>query len=269
MTAVVTLGAGAEETLTVMAFGLVIGLLLGLLGAGGSILAMPALVYGVGLPVHAAVPTALVVVGASALAGLPRRIRRGLVRWPIALVFSAAGLPAAFGGTAVGRMLPELWLMSGFSALMAIVAVRMLIRGREDGGACRTRAGAVNWRSCLPKAVLAGGVVGFLTGLFGVGGGFVIVPALTLLLGLTTSAAVATSLVVIVLNSAWGLLAHSGTASALDWPVTLTFAAAAMVASLLAARLAARVPSDRLRRAFAALVLVVAAGMVTAIAAGL
>ncbi|NRQ34688.1 sulfite exporter TauE/SafE family protein [Nonomuraea sp. NN258] len=253
-----------------VAFGLVIGLILGLLGAGGSILAVPALVYGVGLPMQAAVPAALVVVCASALTGLPSRIRSGQVRWPIALVFGVAGLPAAFGGTAVGRSVPEPWLMAGFSLLMVIVAVHMLIRAaREDGGACRTRSGSVDWRSCLPRAVAAGAAVGFLTGLFGVGGGFVIVPALTLLLGLTAPVAVATSLVVIVLNSAWGLLAHAGTASALDWPLTLTFAAAAMAASLVAARLAARVPPDRLRRAFAALVLVVAAGVATALASGL
>jgi uncharacterized membrane protein YfcA len=264
-----TTALGVAEIITVVAFGLVIGLLLGLLGAGGSILAVPALVYGVGLPMRAAVPAALLVVGASALTGLPHRVRHGLVRWPIALVFGAAGLPAAFGGTALGRMLPEPWLMAGFSALMVIVAIRMLIRGRQDSGVCRAHAGVVDWRSCLPKAVTAGVVVGFLTGLFGVGGGFVIVPALTLLLGLSAPAAVATSLVVIVLNSAWGLLAHASAASALDWPVALTFAAAAMAASLLAARLAARVPPDRLRRTFAALVLVVAAGVVTALAAGL
>lgn len=253
---------------TVIVFGLAVGLLLGLLGAGGSILAVPALVYGVGLPLETAIPAALVVVGASALTGLAGRLRKGLVRWPVALVFGAAGLPAAFAGTAAGRLLPERWLMAGFAALMVVVGVRMLMRQREDGGACRTRSGRVDWRSCLPKALAAGAVVGALTGLFGVGGGFVVVPALTLLLGLAAPEAVATSLVVVVLNSGWGLLAHIGTSAALDWPVTGAFAASAMVASLLAGRVAGRVPADRLRRAFAALVLLLAAGVATSLAVG-
>ena len=173
-------------------FGLLIGLLLGLLGAGGSILAVPALVFGVGIGLHEAIPASLVVVGASALAALVPRLRQQVIRWPVALVFGAAGLPAAFAGTAVGRLLPERWLMLGFAVLMVVVAVRMLRSQTEQGGACRTRAGGINWRSCLPKALAAGAAVGFLTGLFGVGGGFVIVPALALLLGLTTIEAVAT-----------------------------------------------------------------------------
>lgn len=242
-------------------FGLLIGLLLGLLGAGGSILAVPALVLGVGLPVHTAIPASLVVVGASALAGLLPRLRQGAIRWPVALVFGGAGIPAAFGGTAVGRMLPEPWLMLGFAALMTVVAVLMLRGEPEHGGACRTSGGTINWRSCLPKSLAAGVAVGFLTGLFGVGGGFVIVPALSLLLGLTTVEAVSTSLVVISINAASGLAAHAGAASGLDVTVIVAFAGTAMVASLVAGRFARKVPATPLRTGFAVLVLAVAAGV--------
>lgn len=248
--------------------GLLIGLLLGLLGAGGSILAVPALVFGVGMPVEAAVPASLVVVGASALTGLAPRLRETVVRWPVALVFSGAGVPAAFGGTAVGSLLPDRWLMLGFAALMTVVAVRMLRVGKGEGGACRTSAGGVDWRSCLPKALAAGAVVGFLTGMFGVGGGFVIVPALTLLLGLTAAEAVATSLVVVTVNAAAGLAAHASTVSGLDYGTIAVFAGAAMAASLVAGRAARRIPAAPLRRLFGGLVLVVAGGVaISALAA--
>ncbi len=246
-------------------FGLLIGVLLGLLGAGGSILAVPALVFGVGLPLHAAIPASLVVVGASSAAALVPRLRQRVIRWPVALVFGAAGIPAAFGGTAVGRLLPERWLMLGFAVLMVIVAVRML-RGESDhGGACRTYEGRVNWRSCLPKALIAGAAVGFLTGLFGVGGGFVIVPALIMLLGLATAEAVATSLVIITINAASGLTAHAGVAAGLDHLTIAAFAAAAMAASLAAGRFAAKIPARPLRLGFAVLVLIVAAGVTAAV----
>jgi len=139
-------------------------------------------------PLQAALFGSLLVVAISAAGGVVARLRAGVIRWPVALVFAAASVPAAFAGTAISRLLPGQWLLLAFAALMAVVALRML-RGDPDsgGGACRTATGAVNWRSCLPKTLGAGVAVGILTGLFGVGGGFVIVPALTLLLGLTAA----------------------------------------------------------------------------------
>ncbi len=176
-------------------FGLVIGAALGLLGAGGSILAVPALVYGVGQPVAAAVFGSLLVVAVSAAGGVAVRLRSGVIRWPVALVFGAAGVPTAFAGAALGRLIADRWLLVAFAVLMIVVAVRM-VHGPEEaaGEACRIRDGRVDWRSCLPKALAAGAGVGVLTGLFGVGGGFIIVPALTLLLGLNAAEAIATSL---------------------------------------------------------------------------
>src|SRR5699024_11384621 len=107
-------------------------------------------------------------------------------------------------------------------------AIRMLGGGDDGTGACRTSDGHVDWRSCLPKTVSAGAGVGVLTGLFGVGGGFVIVPALVALLGLEAQAAVATSLVVVLLNSLAGLGAHITTTPDLDYRTLATFAAAAL-----------------------------------------
>lgn len=240
-------------------FGAAIGLALGLLGAGGSVLAVPALVYGVGQPLQTAIPSSLAVVALSSLGGLLPRERRTAVRWPVALVFGAAGTPAAFGGTALGKLFPQRWLLLAFAALMVVIAVRMLRGGENNTGACRTGQGGIDWRTCLPKSVLAGAAVGVLTGLFGVGGGFVVVPALTLLLGLGAQEAVATSLVVVLINSAAGLAAHAGAADSVDYRVLLLFAGSALVISASAARWSAKLDPSTVRRWFAVVVLAVAA----------
>ncbi|MHA6799347.1 sulfite exporter TauE/SafE family protein [Bounagaea algeriensis] len=245
-------------------FGAIIGLALGLLGAGGSILAVPALVYGVGQPLQVAIPTSLAVVVISSVGGLSSRLRRAYVQRFVALVFGAAGVPAAFAGTALGRLLPQRGLLLAFAALMVVVAVHMLRGGENHAGACRPSEGGINWRSCLPKTLGAGAAVGMLTGLLGVGGGFVIVPALSILLGLQTQAAVATSLVIVLINAVAGLAAHATAAAGLDYTVLLTFAGAALVTSGLAGRLAPRLPAATLRRGFAAVVLAVAAGVAVA-----
>lgn len=242
-------------------FGAAIGLALGLLGAGGSILAVPALVYGLGQPLHTAIPTALAVVAVSSLGGLAPRARRAQVQWRVALVFGVAGIPAAFAGTALGRLLPQRWLLLAFAVLMVVVAVRMLRGGENHTGACRTREGGIDWRSCLPKAVGAGAAVGMLTGMFGVGGGFVIVPALSLLLGLGAQAAVATSLVVVLVNSLAGLAAHVTVAASLNYTILAVFAVTALIVSIVAGKLAPRLPAATMRRWFAYLVLVVATGV--------
>lgn len=255
-------------TILALLFGAVIGLTLGLLGAGGSILAVPALVYGVGQPLSAAIPASLAVVAVSSLGGMLPKARRQAVQWRIAGVFGAAGIPAAFAGTVLGGLLPQRWLFLAFAVLMVVVAARMLRGSDEPRGACRTREGSINWRSCLPKSLLAGLGVGMLTGLFGVGGGFVIVPALSLLLGLGAQQAVATSLAVVFINSVAGLTAHASAVQGIDYTVLVVFALSSLAVSLAAARLAPRMPAAMLRRWFAYVVLAVAAAVAfTAIAA--
>lgn len=243
-------------------FGAVIGALLGLVGGGGGILAVPALVYGLGLPLSDAVPGSLIVVGAaSAVAVVPRA--RTDVHWRLAAVVGAAGVPTSLAGALVNRALDERWLLLAFAAIMVAAGVRMLRGTDECGGVCELPGGGVSWRRCLPRAVATGLAVGFLTGLLGVGGGFLLVPALIIALGLRTPSAVATSLVVIVINSAAGLLPHlSSTGGAhVDWWVIGPFALAAIAVSVPAGRLARRLPPVLLRRGFAVLVLLVAAGV--------
>lgn len=237
--------------------GLVIGALLGLVGGGGSILAVPALIYGVGLPLSRAVPTSLLVVGiSSAAAAVPRWVHRE-VHWRIAAVFGAAGIPSAFAGAAFNRLMPPRVLVFGFVALMLLAAYRMRQGGELEGGGCVLPGGGVNWRSCLPKAIASGTAVGFLTGLFGVGGGFVIVPALVLLLGLPMTLAVGTSLVIVATNSAAGFLAHFGEAR-LDPAITVAFTLATVIGALVAGRVGSRFSAERLRRGFAYLLVAVA-----------
>ena len=240
-----------------LGLGALIGILLGLLGGGGSILAVPALVYGAGLPLVAAVPTSLLVVGISSAAALLPRLRARQIRWRIAGIVGAVGAAAAFAGAAVNRLLDPRVVLIGFAALMVAAAIRMLRGDTEPGGDCALPGGGINWRGCLPKSIGVGIIVGFLTGLFGVGGGFLIIPALVLLLGLPMPAAVGTSLVIIVINAAAGFAAHAGDAT-LDYRIAAAFTAAAITGSLAAGRLAARLPAKRLTRAFAYLVLAIA-----------
>ena len=252
--------------IVVLALGLVIGALLGLLGGGGSILAVPALVYGVGLPLAEAVPTSLLVVGISSAAAVLPRLRQ--VQWRLAGIFSATGAAAAFAGTAVNRLLDPSVVLLGFAGVMVAAALRMLRSSDDVGGSCALPGGGVNWRSCLPKAAASGIAVGFLTGLFGVGGGFLIVPALTLLLGLPMATAAATSLVVVVANAAAAFAAHLGETT-IDATVAVAFTAAAVTGSLVAGRVAPRLPAQRLRRGFAGLVLLVAAYVVVQVTLGI
>jgi uncharacterized membrane protein YfcA len=235
--------------LTASAFGLVVGALLGLVGGGGSILAVPALVYGVGLPLAAAIPTSLAVVGASSAVAVLPRLRNG-VNWRLAPIIGAAGTATAYLGAAANRLLDPKILLLAFAAIMVFAGIRMLMPS-----GCRRRGQRAR---CLPKAFAAGAVVGFLTGLLGVGGGFLIVPAPTLVLGLPMALTVGTSLVIIVINSADGFAAHLGDLQ-INWAVTAAFSLTAMAAALAAGRIGTRIPDKALKRGFGILVLVIAA----------
>ncbi|WP_070380314.1 sulfite exporter TauE/SafE family protein [Rhodococcus sp. WMMA185] len=245
-------------TLTVaLTLGAVIGILLGLLGGGGSILAVPALVYGLGLGIEQAIPMSLLVVGIASAVGTLPKLRARQVEWRLVGIFAAAGIPATFAGSAVSRLLPQAAVMIGFAAVMVVAGIRMLLDRDSIGTACKTDDSGINWRRCAPRSIPAGFAVGFLTGLFGVGGGFLIIPALVVMLGVQIQIAVGTSLVIIVVNSAAGLISHLSGAS-IDWAITVAFAGTAIVGSLLTAHFGTRIDADRLQRWFAYLVFAVA-----------
>ena len=239
-------------------FGALVGVLLGLLGGGGSILAVPALVYAVGLDMRQAIPVSLMVIGTASAVGAVPKVRAGHVQWRLAAVFAAAGIPATFAGAALGSHLSQPTLLIGFAAVMVLAGVRILSGDGHTGTACEIRDGGINWRRCAPRSIPAGLLVGFLTGLLGVGGGFLIVPALVLVLGVEMPVAIGTSLLIIVANSAAGFLSHLQGLS-IDWAVAGAFAATATAASLVAGHLGTRMNTDRLKRWFAYLVFAVAA----------
>jgi uncharacterized protein len=231
-----------------LALSTLIGVSLGLLGAGGSILAVPVLVYVARLDVRSAIGLSLAVVGATALVGGLAHARAGRVDLRAAIVFGAAGMLGAPLGALAMRAVPPHVLMLLFAALMLAVGTLML----RGGAAARGEAARAR-----PAAVLAAGFgVGFLTGFLGVGGGFLIVPALTLFAGLAIHRAVGTSLLVIALNAAAGLAAHLRQGG-LPLGLTAAFTAAAALGALAGVRTGAGLDPRRLRQAFAVLVILV------------
>lgn len=231
-----------------LALGLGIGLALGLLGGGGSLLTVPALVYLVGQTPQAAVATSLVIVGANSAMGAAVHRARGAVHWRVALVFGGAGMGAAYLTGGLARLFAPAGLLTAFGALMLVIGVVMLT-ARPIATPAPT---AYRWG----RVALSGLGVGALTGLLGVGGGFLIVPALVLLVGLPMPQAVGTSLMVIAMNSLAALLGHG--AGGLDGSLTLIFVGAGLAGAGLGARLAHRLPADPLRRGFGVFVIVLA-----------
>ena len=245
-------------TLTLaLVLGVAVGILLGLLGGGGSILAVPVLVYALGMDLSEAIPTSLLVIGVASATGAIPKVRAKLVEWRLAAIFAATGIVGTLVGSVLGRHLPEAAVMIGFAIVMIIAGARMLRSTDDVGTACKTGSSGIDWRRCAPRSIPTGFGVGVLTGLFGVGGGFLIIPALVLLLGIEMSVAVGTSLVVIVANSAAGLIAQADGLGG-NWPLKVAFAGAAIAGSLVAGKLSTRIDTDKLRTWFAYLVFAVA-----------
>ncbi|MET9761733.1 sulfite exporter TauE/SafE family protein [Streptomyces sp. NPDC006372] len=231
--------------------GAVIGLALGALGGGGSVLAVPVLIYLLHFTPVAATTASLVIVSVTSATALPAHARDGNVRWRTGLLFAAAGIGPAMLGGAVAARLPPAVLTGAFAVVAASAAVRML-RPRPTGGPGHVRPGSVAG---------AGAGLGAVTGVLGVGGGFLAVPALFAVLGLRMREAVGTSLLVISLNSLAALAMRAGTADGLDWAVIAPFAGAAVLGAWDGKRLAAKVSGSALQRTFAFVLLAVATAM--------
>ena len=252
--------------------GFAIGFALGALGGGGSILAVPALVYAAGQTASDATTTSLLVVAGASAFGLVGHWRAGRVRWASGGVFGLVGIGGSILGTVINRRLDDDALLAAFAALVLVAAWRMVtacpsctrvgeadaVTETPNGGDVRllTHSAPLTMDQLI-VAVLAGTAVGFLTGLFGVGGGFVIVPALTLALGFSMPHAVGTSLLVITINALVALVARGGP-GAVEWSVALPFVIAAFGGVSAGVRAADRLPARSLLRWFAALLVAVA-----------
>lgn len=240
--------------------GLVVGLSLGLVGAGGSILTVPALIYGLGVPVREAIPAALVLVGSIAANGALHHHKGGTVRLDIAIRFGLAGVIGALAGARLSELVSPRALMILFALVMLAAAVSL---ARRDSGRKREVADTIIPQKTIGwgRLLAAGLAVGLMTGFFGVGGGFVIVPALALIVGLPTRQAVATSLVVIVINCIAALAGHLTIGFDISpalIQIVVIFAAGGAAGSFAGARLAGRWPEATLSRIFATIVAAVA-----------
>ncbi|MFI6706004.1 sulfite exporter TauE/SafE family protein [Nonomuraea sp. NPDC050478] len=235
----------------VLALSLLVGVALGALGGGGSILTVPILVYVAGLEPKQAIATSLLVVAATSVAGAVTHARAGRIRWRTGVLFGAGGMVGAFGGGILGGYVPGRLLLIGFALMMVATSIAMLRARRTEPAHARGDVAVV-------RALIDGVVVGLVTGLVGAGGGFLVVPALALLGGLPMAAAVGTSLIVIAMKSFAGLAGYL-TSVSIAWDLAIGVTAAAILGSVLGGWLAGRIPEARLRSVFGWFVLVMGA----------
>ena len=241
----------------VLLLAVLVGVALGLLGGGGSILTVPLLVYVAGLEAKEAIATSLLVVGVTSIAALVPHARAGRVRWRTGAVFGVAAMAGAYAGGRVAEFVPGTVLLLAFALMMVATAIAM-IRGRAKADAGGPGEGSADGGAKdlpIKLVLLEGVVVGLVTGLVGAGGGFLVVPALVLLGGLPMPVAVGTSLLVIAMKSFAGLAGYLSSVS-IDWGLAFAVTGMAVVGSVVGALLSGRVPQDRLRQGFGWFVLV-------------
>ena len=262
------------ELLLALVVGLGVGVVVGALGVGGGILSVPVLVYLLGQEPHAASAGSLVIVGLTALVSLIPRFREGHVRWRDGLIFGVLSSVGTVFGSRLSVLVDAQALMLMFSVLLVIVGVMMLrkaakarctkvvlaVDGNGKGAERDSASQAVGGHRGLPLLIICATATGFLTGFFGVGGGFAVVPMLVLALSFTMREASSTSLLVMAIASAVGLVSRIGTSISIDWVVVVVFALASMAGGLIGAPASRRVKETTLTALFGVLLLLVAAG---------
>jgi len=244
-----------SEALIALPFGLAIGLVVGGVGGGGAILALPVLVYVLGEGVGPASTASLIVIAVAAAVGAGALALRGHVCWGLALAFSGPAAAGSLLGAIANAAVSPKVLILAFVPIMLVAAAATWRRtsgaGTDEQGECP----ALSW----PRILIPGFGVGVLTGFFGVGGGFLIVPVLTLWLDTSFRRAVATSLVILTLTGLAALASHLATGSGLNVPVTVALAGSTAVGALVGTMVGGRLPQQHLGRAFAVVVTIVAA----------
>lgn len=242
--------------ITVLLGAVAIGLVLGLLGSGGSILTVPVLVYLAHEPDKVAIAESLAIVGGIALVAAVPYARRKLVDWHSVLYFGVPGILGTYAGAAAARWVPGAVQLALFAVVMILAAVPMLRGGAEP----EDEDDAPRKRQALWKVGGEGLAVGVLTGLVGVGGGFLIVPALVLLGGLSMRLAVGTSLLIIAAKSAAGFWKYTDVLAELgqqvDWSLIGLFTVVGIGGSFLGSAFSQRVPQAQLKRGFAVFLVV-------------
>lgn len=238
-----------------LALAVFVGISLGMLGGGGSILTVPLLVYVLGLPAHEAIAASLLVVGTTSVAALVPHARAGRVKWQTGLFFGLASMVGAYSAGRVAKLLPATALLLLFGGMMLITAVFMM-RGRKTDNKPQAEVAQSEFKR-IAFVAGEGLLVGAFTGLVGAGGGFLVVPALVLLGGLSMQNAVGTSLLVIAMKSFAGFAGYLSS-TPINWSLAGMVTLAAVVGSFAGAKLAGKVPPDLLRKGFAWFVVVMA-----------
>lgn len=235
-----------------------VGVSLGLLGGGGSILAMPVLIYVAGIDVKESVGMSLAIVGSTSLVGSLLHACEGRMDLRVAAIFGSAGAIGAYFGSKLTHLVSSGLLLLLFALLMFVIAILMITRRERH-----EESHAVRPKGNLQMTLLSGLIVGTLTGFLGIGGGFLVVPALVLFAGLPMHIAIGTSLLVIAINSAAGYIGHLRAGSG-QTMLTLVFTAAAVMGVFTGQQIARRLHAQKLRRAFAYFVMLVAIAMMAA-----
>lgn len=233
--------------ITTAIFAVLIGVALGLLGGGGSTLAVPLLIYVAGQPDRVAIATSLLVVTVTSAIAAISHARHGNVRWGGAAIFAPSAMLGSYLGGHWARYIAD-WFLIGLFAVMMLLTAAAMWRGHSE----KKLANRTHLRAWLIPAL--GLAVGLVTGLVGAGGGFLVVPALALVLGMTVRDSIGTSLVVIAANSSAALLGYLGHVT-IDYRVALIVTMAASVGALLGSQLAPRIRAGALRKGFSILVL--------------
>lgn len=229
------------------------GLVLGLLGGGGSILTVPILVYVLGVEAHAAVSFSLILVGGTALVGAFLHQEAARVAWKQGLLFVCFGAPLNFVGAALSQHVSAIVLLLLFGVLMGISGTAMLFKRSE-------RQNSTDERSIWPL-VFAGGMVGFLAGFLGVGGGFLIVPSLVLFLQIPIKSATGTALLIIAINSALALIGHRHSLL-VNWTLLLELIVPALLMTYVGVKLTEKLSAQQIRRVFSVFVILLGVAMV-------
>lgn len=254
------------EVVLEVVVGVVVGLVMGTLGAGGGIISVPALVFLLGQPPAVATTTSLVIIGTTGVFSVAQHGRAGNVAWVDGIAFGVLGAGGALLGSRVATVADPRLTLGLFAVLLVITASVMWHRSRTEERTDPDEREPDRWLTWRPFSVdprrallvlVVASAAGVLTGFFGVGGGFAIVPALTLLLGMPMGLAVGTSLLVITLNSVTGVLGRLGTDLQLDWSLIVVFTVAAVLSSLVGGRVGRHLDPALLQRGFAVMLLLV------------
>ena len=265
--------------LTSLVLGVLVGAILGLTGAGGGILAVPALVVGLGWSMQQAAPVALIAVASGAAVGAAEGLRNNLVRYKAALLMATVGVPFTWWGSRAAQALPQRTLLVLFAAVMLLVAGRLLLQVRKlqvEDEHDRLRLGRLDpstgrfawtWSTAALLGSI-GAVTGFLTGLLGVGGGFVIVPMLRRFTNVSMQGIVATSLLVIALVGLMGVVSAVMHGASLPLTLTASFTAATACGMLIGRHVSSRLPSRYVQITFSTVLVFVAVGLIVKAALG-